>query len=117
MTRFVDLIEALLTDWDNFEETPNIVILNRNTKRKAINVGIQLEDDTDEVHLATNGTLIYANRRGTIEIYGKNKTDVDNLYADIIANFIGENVVYNELESPDRRNRYKMILQATYLET
>lgn len=69
------------------------------------------------MHLATNGSLIYANRRGTIEIYGKNQTDVDNLYADIIANFVDENVVYNEIESPDRRNRYKMILQATYLET
>lgn len=91
--------------------------MNKKTKRKAINVGIQLEDDTDEVHLATNGSLIYANRRGTIEIYGRNQNDVDNLYDDVIANFEEEPVVYNEIESPDRRNRYKMILQATYLET
>lgn len=117
MTRFVDLIAALLTTWTNFEVTPQIIKAKRETKRKSINEGIVLLDATDEVFLATNGSLIYANRKGEIEIYGRNTTDVDNLYADIIANFVDEPVIYSEIESPDIRNRHKMILQATYLES
>jgi hypothetical protein len=116
MTRFVDLIETLLTTFTNFGKTPQIIKLHRETKRKAPHEGIQLRDGTDEVILASNGSQIYANRNGTIEIYANNQTDADNLYADLIANFVGYPVVYDDVYHPDKRNKYKNFLECSYLE-
>jgi hypothetical protein len=116
MTRFVDLIEAILTTWSNFGKTPPIIKLHRETKRRAPHEGIQLRDSTDEIVLASNGSLIYANRNGTIEIYANNQIDVDNLYTDLIANFVGKPIVYNDVDQPDKRNKYKIFLECTYLE-
>lgn len=116
MTRFTDLIEAILTTFTNFGKTPQIIKLHRETKRKAPHEGIQLRDSTDEVILASNGSQIYANRNGTIEIYANNQTDADNLYDDLISNFVGKPVIYNEIEHPDKRNKFKIFLECSYLE-
>jgi len=117
MTRFVDLINAILTTFTNFGSTPKIVIPKRTTKRqKGLDEGFVLRDSTDEIVLASNGTQIYANRNGTIEIYALNQTDIDNLYLDLIANFVGYPVTYDDVDHPDKRNRYSIFLECSYLE-
>jgi len=117
MTRFVDLINAILLTWTNLGRTPKIVIPGRTTKRqKGLDDGIVLRDLTDEVILASNGSQIYADRNGTIELYARNQADSDALYADIVANFVGKPVVYNDVDHPDKRNRYSIFLECSYLE-
>ena len=117
MTRFVDLVNAILTTFTNFGRTPKIVIPTRSSKRqKGLDEGFVLRDATDNVVLASNGSQIYADRNGTIEIYALNKTDSDNLYLDLIANFVGYPVTYNDVDHPDKRNRFLIFLECSYLE-
>lgn len=117
MTRFVDLVSAILTTFTNFGSTAKIVIPARSTKRqKGLDEGFVLRNVPDEIVLASNGTQIYADRNGTIEIYALNQTDVDNLYLDLIANFVGYPVTYNDVDHPDKRNRYLIFLECSYLE-
>lgn len=117
MTRFVDLINAILLTWTNLGRTPKIVIPKRSTKRqKGLDEGIVLRNLTDNVVLASNGSQIYADRNGTIEIYALNQSDSDNLYLDIIANFVGYPITYNDLDYDDIRNKYSIFLECSYLE-
>ena len=76
----------------------------------------ELRDLQDNVVLASNGTAIYADRNGTIEIYARNKTDSDNLYLDVVANFVGYPITYNDIDHPDKRNRHSIFLECSYLE-
>jgi len=117
MTRFVDLVKAILTTWTNFGKTPKIVIPMRSRKRqKGLDEGIVLRDSQDNIVLASNGTQIYAERNGMIEIYARNKTDSDNLYLDLIANFVGHPITYDFIDHPDKINRYNIFLESSYLE-
>ena len=117
MTRFVDLIGDLLTTWTNLGRTPQIIKLRRGTKRKSVNEGITLEDTTDDVVLATNGSEIFAKRNGTLEIYARSTSDADKIYKDVMSNFFGHPIVYSDLDSPDIKKRYKFILQVSYTES
>ncbi len=117
MTRFVDLVSAILMTFTNFGSTPKIVIPSRSTKRqKGLDEGIVLRDLSDNVVLASNGSQIYADRNGTMEIYARNKIDSDNIYLDVVANFVGYPVTYNDVDHPDKRNRYSIFLECSYLE-
>ncbi len=89
----------------------------RTTKRqKSLDEGIVLKDSPDEIIQASNGTQIYANRNGTIELYARNQSDSDNLYLDMVANFVGYPITYNDVDHPDKRNRYSIFLECSYLE-
>ncbi len=111
------MIGAILTTWTNLGRVPQIVKYRRGTKRKSLNDGIVLQDDTDDIILAANGSEIYAKRNGVLEIYARNIADSNNMYKDVIANFEKQPITYDDLDSPDIKNRYKFIFNVGYVES
>jgi len=84
-------IQTILQDgtWTNYGSVPDVLVLQKTSKRGSINKGITLRDIDETPIYAYNNVKIYDEQTSCeLELYTSNNTNRDNIFKDIKAIFL-----------------------------
>ena len=122
---WADSVETILLagTWTNYQgvypgEIPQIIILQRGSKRVSPFMGITLKNDPEDPEYTFNGVEISTEKSGVLEIYARNTTDRDNIFADIKDIFQASSSDLRALNMLpiDYRNSYSMVMDVPLLD-
>lgn len=87
MTDFYDGIKALLDagTWTNYGSEPDVYEYNASSKKHKVRLYIEIEITEAESIRTTTGSRVLENQIGNLRIRAENKTDRDNIEADVEA--------------------------------
>ena len=85
MTTFTALVNTILTNgtWTNYGSLPRIIERKTTTKRRALNVGIEIRNEGGVLEQTFDNVKICEYLEGRLEIYARDQSDRDDIQSDV----------------------------------